>query len=126
MGHIIAAFGHDDPQAAAVSPAQNSHVKLRSRAFAVSGERVRHGSVGQLLFATYWMFSPAIGYRRKMWAVPAASFPAVAVNLALNATLVPRFAGTGAAIALVASGAVQLTLFGYLSQRFFPIPPLQQ
>jgi O-antigen/teichoic acid export membrane protein len=77
--------------------------------------------VGQLLVATYWFFSPAVGYRRKMWAFPTASFAAVAVNLTINAILVPKLGGKGAAIALVTSSAVQLVIFGSLSQRFFPI-----
>lgn len=78
--------------------------------------------LGQLLFAMYWMLSPAIGFRRKMWAYPLASFPTVALTLVLNAILVPKLGGTGAAIALVSSAAAQLVLFGYVSHRYFPVP----
>ncbi len=77
--------------------------------------------IGQLLVATYWLFSPAVGFRRKMWAFPVASFTAVAVNLTANAILVPKLGAQGAALALVASAGVQLAVFGTLSQRFFPI-----
>ena len=36
--------------------------------------------LGQILLAIYWLFSPAIGFRRKMWAFPVASFTAMGVE----------------------------------------------
>lgn len=77
--------------------------------------------LGQLFVATYWLFSPAIGFRRKMWVFPVASFTAMAINLTANAILVPKLGGEGAAIALISSSSVQLLVFGFFSQRFFPI-----
>ena len=53
--------------------------------------------------------------------VPGRLVHAMAVNLAANAILVPKHGGTGAAIALVLSGSVQLLIFGTLSQHYFPI-----
>lgn len=78
--------------------------------------------VGQLLTAAYWMFSPPIGYTRKMWTYPASSFPGVAATVALNVLLIPHLEDTGAALAVVGSALVQVAIFGYFSQRFYPIP----
>ncbi|MBI4644092.1 MAG: oligosaccharide flippase family protein, partial [Deltaproteobacteria bacterium] len=77
--------------------------------------------LGQALTGLYWLLSPGIGYKRKMWVYPVASFPALAVNLLLNAVLVPRFGAMGAAWAMVASTATQALIFGYFSLRFFPV-----
>jgi O-antigen/teichoic acid export membrane protein len=78
--------------------------------------------LGQLLTAAYWLFSPPIGYRRKMWAYPASSFPGVAVTVGLNVLLVPSLTDVGAALAVVGSAFVQVAIFGWLSQRHYPIP----
>jgi O-antigen/teichoic acid export membrane protein len=78
--------------------------------------------LGQMLTAAYWIVSPPVGYRRKMWAYPASSFPGVAVTVLLNVLLVPQFEGTCAALAVIGSAAVQVGIFGFLSQRFYPIP----
>ena len=78
--------------------------------------------LGQLFTAAYWLFSPPIGYRRKMWTYPASSFPGVATAIGLNILLIPVFEGTGAALALAGSALVQAAIFGWFSQRYYPIP----
>ena len=78
--------------------------------------------VGQLLTAAYWLFSPPIGFRRKMWAYPVSSFPGVAATVVLNLLLVPALTDVGAALAVVGSAFVQVAIFGWLSQRHYPIP----
>ena len=60
------------------------------------------------------------GVRVQWWA--AASFPALAVNLLLNARLVPRLGAAGAAAAIAAAAALQLLIFGAVSLHAFPLP----
>lgn len=78
--------------------------------------------LGQALTGLYWLLSPGIGYKRKMWVYVVASFPAMAVNLLLNSVLVPAYGAMGAAWAMVAAAASQGLIFGYFSLRFYPVP----
>lgn len=79
-------------------------------------------ALGNLLLGAYWMLSPGIGFSRRMWAYPAASIPAAGLNLLLNAWLTPLYGGHGAAVALVAASALQLLVFGLVSQRAYRVP----
>ena len=78
-------------------------------------------ALGQAVTMLYWLLAPGISHTRKTWVYPLASFPAMAVNLLLNAVLVPRFGGMGAAWAMVVSATTQTLIFGYFSRRFFPV-----
>jgi O-antigen/teichoic acid export membrane protein len=76
--------------------------------------------VGQVLTGLYWLFSPGVGYAKRMWSYPAASLPTMCLSLAANAFLVPRYGAAGAAWTLVLSGALQTLIFGYFALRAYP------
>jgi O-antigen/teichoic acid export membrane protein len=78
-------------------------------------------ALGQAVTLLYWLMAPGISYTRNTWVYPVASFPAMGVNLLLNAVLVPRFGAMGAAWAMVASNTAQALIFCYFSRRFFPV-----
>jgi O-antigen/teichoic acid export membrane protein len=78
--------------------------------------------LGQIFISLYWLLSPGIGYTRKTWVYPVASFPAMGINLMMNALLVPRYGAMGAAWAIVIAANIQCLIFGYFSLRYFPVP----
>lgn len=78
--------------------------------------------LGQVVTAIYWMVSPAIGFTRKTWIYAAASFPALALNLVLNAALVPRYGAMGAAWTTVITAIVHFGLGAAMTQRFYRVP----
>ena len=78
--------------------------------------------LGQVMYGIQTILSPGINFVRKTWVYPVASFPSVALNLILNYYLIPIMGGMGAAWAMVGAATLQLVIFSYFSQRFFPIP----
>jgi O-antigen/teichoic acid export membrane protein len=80
------------------------------------------GAAGMVLFGTTQITALGITLEKRTLLLSAGAWLAALANVGLNLLLIPRFGGTGAAVATLFSYAILTGSFLFWSQRLHPLP----
>jgi len=69
-----------------------------------------------------YRFAPGMDIMKKTKRIAAINLSAAALNIAMNAVLIPLYGSMGAAVATIASAALMFGLYVFFSQKEYPIP----